>query len=126
MKRIWVVIFVLFGLLCCFKLAASESSDAFLVTIHDRKVKVVAPKVVSDTLVAIVGNKTLAKQLGKIVLKNGPDVEFFILRPNEHRSIDLTKYRHQQVYFVPLSPAFQEIQLAVGKESYEIPSKEQN
>lgn len=99
---------------------ANEKSSAFLVTIFDNYVKVVSPdKQLKETSV-IIENKTLTKVYGKIEKENSVLFHLAIL-PSELKSYPLKDIGSSSVSFVPLAPAFQEVQLMFGKKSYEVP-----
>lgn len=99
---------------------ASERSDAFLVKVYDQYVKVISPDKVYSSVSIIIENHTLSNLTGKLV-KGSADHTFVTIKPDKNKSI-LVKYQSQEnLVFVPLAPAFQEVQLIVGKKSYEIP-----
>lgn len=115
---------LLLFLLLNFPAFAGEKSEAFLVTIFDRYVKVISPdKSYSQTSI-IIENKTLSTIVGKIQ-KGKSDLYFLTLEPQQSKSfqvkIPATQGSQEPLLFVPMSPASQEVQLLIGKKSYEIP-----
>lgn len=115
-----LLFFLLFSLLN-FPAFSGEKSEAFLVTIFDRYVKVISPdKSYSQTSI-IIENKTLSTIVGKIQ-KGKSDLHFLTLEPQQTKSFQVkVPTTNEPLLFVPMSPAAQEVQLLIGKKSYEIP-----
>lgn len=99
---------------------ATERSDAFLVKVYDQFVKVISPDKAYSNISVIIENHTLSTLTGKLV-KDGVDHTFLTIKPDKNKSVTLKYSPNEVINFVPLAPAFQEVQLIVGKKSYEIP-----
>lgn len=113
--------FLLLLLLSNLPTFASEKSEAFLVTIFDRYVKVISPDKAYTQTSIIIENKTLSTIVGKIQ-KGKTDLHFLTLESQSSKSFQIKVPPSNEVLlFVPMSPASQEVQLLIGKKSYEIP-----
>ena len=100
---------------------AYEKSDTFYVQVHDKFVKVLSPDQFKENLSVIVENKMNQKLLGKLVKGNGERVGFYSILSQSMASLDVVLKKEEKLFFVPLSPSFQEVELKIGKKSYEIP-----
>lgn len=103
---------------------AYERSRAFHVKVFDKKIKVISPSHNDfndfEDVHLIVENKSLGKLLGKV------NTFYMAIKSNDFQSIsleDLGVERGERFFFVPLSPPFQEVELVLGRRSYEIPPK---
>lgn len=105
------------------KLGAQERSETFIVRNFESHVQVLAPKKMYDEQSVIVENRTLEKLIGKLSTPDQKHVEFVAIEPKESKSIQLPGKGHKSLLFIPLSPAFQSVELKVGMDSYEIPAK---
>jgi hypothetical protein len=97
-------------------------SDTFIVSMLDRKVHVISPDKVQGTFTVIVENKSLSKLVGKFSTPEGA-LKYVSVESGATETVEITHKSGSKVFFVPLSPAFQEIELIVGKKEYEIPSE---
>ena len=102
---------------------SQQRSEAFLIDIFDRKVKVVSPKKVSQKMHAIFTNNTLSRILGKVMLHTGEVISFVTLEAGQSKSVHIGIYKEKKIFFIPLAPSLQEIELIVGRSPYEIPPK---
>lgn len=100
---------------------AEEKSEAFLVTLVDKGIKVVSPDKYFPEMSIIIENKTLTKILGKVERAGGEIITYVNIPSGETRSLDVSMKQGEEIFFVSLAPAFQETALVVGKKSYEIP-----
>ena len=120
---------VLIGLLLVFKSAllstalAIESSNGFLVTAYDESFRVVSPEKFINKMEVIVDNKTLVRLIGKIMINNKQVNEFISVDQNKFKIVTVDLKKDDVLYFFPLSPSFQEVELIVGNKTYEIPPK---
>ena len=115
-----LIIFLLCLLTLIGPARANEKSEAFLVTIYDRFVKVVSPDKAYTQTSIIIENKTLSTIVGKIQ-RGKTDLHFLTLEPQNSKSLQVKIVGNEPLLFVPLSPSSQEVQLLIGKKSYEIP-----
>lgn len=119
-KKLFFTLFLLFSV----QLPAIESlSGGFLVTAYDDRFKVVSPPQFKPVMEVIVENRTLVRLVGKIIINNEKSVSFLSINPEKHQKLTVKLKKGDILHFVPLSPAFQEIELIVGNKTYEIPPK---
>lgn len=96
--------------------------EAFKVELHDRKIRVEAPKSVSTQYAVIVENLSLNDVVGKFH-SAGKDLKFINVKAGLTRTVEFRHSGKGTVRFQPLAPAFQEVELTAGKKTYEIPSQ---
>ena len=58
-----------------------------------------------------------------MVRANGEKIEIMTLPSGGFKSVEINIKKQDRIYFIPLVPAFQEVELIFGKKSYEIPPK---
>ncbi len=102
---------------------AIESLEGFLITAFDENFKVVSPTKFKPAMEVIVENKTHIKLIGKLVVNNSKTVHFYTVAPQDYQKIIVNLKKDDVLHFIPLSPAFQEVELIVGNKNYEIPPK---
>lgn len=102
---------------------AIESSNGFLVTAYDESFRVVSPMKFKNPMEVIVENKTLVRLVGKVIINNKQNVGFTSIDTDKYQRIMVDLKKGDVLHFVPLSPAFQEVELIVGNKIYEIPPK---
>lgn len=120
MKTLFILIIFLFS----YHSVSYERSDAFIVTAYSDKIAIVAPPKFDPKLNVIVVNKTLIKLLGKIETGSGKVLAYISVPSGKSQSIEVGTKLKEQVFFIPMAPAFQRVQLNVGSKPYEIPPKE--
>ena len=103
--------------------AKGASNEAFIIQINDRSMSVITPVTKRALFSVIVENRSLSDQIGKFTA-NGKILKFVSVKPGSSETVELENKTPSQVIFVPVSPAFQEVELIFGKKAYEIPSKE--
>ena len=96
--------------------------DAFKIELHDRKIRVEAPRTVSSQYAVIVENLSLNDVVGKFH-SAGKDLKFVNVKAGLTRTVEFRHLGKGAVHFQPLAPAFQEVELTPGKKTYEIPSQ---
>jgi hypothetical protein len=114
---------ILFLLFISSQIYAAELSDTFIVKIFHDKVKVISPAKLSNNLTVIVENKTLVDIRGKIETKLGKVVAYVTIPSGQSKSVPVKISKKDKIYFVPMAPAFQAVELIVGRKAYEIPPK---
>ncbi|MBT5095266.1 MAG: hypothetical protein HOM21_13530 [Halobacteriovoraceae bacterium] len=102
---------------------AFERSEAFIVKVFHQKVKVLSPAVMKKMQAIIVENKTLVKLIGKVENHRGKILGFVSIAPGKFQSLEFKMNKGIKYFFIPMAPASQEIELLIGKKSYEIPPK---
>jgi hypothetical protein len=103
--------------------AIGVSNEAFIIQINDRSMSVVTPTTKRALFSVVVENRSLSDQIGKFTA-NGKILKFVSVKTGASETVELENKTAAQVVFVPVSPAFQEVELIFGKKAYEIPSKE--
>lgn len=121
-KKYLSTVIILLALLsqCAF---AIESLDGFLVTAFDDRFKVISPPKYKADMEVIIENKTLVRLVGKIVINNQKNTQYVSVDPEKYQKVVVKIKKGDILHFVPLTPAFQEVELIIGNKSYEIPPK---
>lgn len=116
MKYLFVII--LFSSLA----SAQPKPETFVISIHDRKMSILAPERVKKIFTVLVENHSLSDQIGKFTIK-GKTIKFVSIKSGHSEPVEIENQTSSNIVFVPVSPAFQEVELIFGKKAYEIPSK---
>lgn len=116
---------VIFSMIIIFtvKTMAYEKSDTFFVSVHDKKVKVLAPYKFRRNLSVIIENRMVEKLVGKVVKNDGTLIGHVSVATGRSSAVKVQLKKNERLFFIPLSPSFQEVELVIGKKSYEIPPK---
>lgn len=118
---------VLLGLILFFQITANsyaiESLDGFLVSAYDDRFRVISPEKFKNNMEVIIENKTLVRLVGKITINHQTNASFFSVDPEKYQKANVKLKKGDVLHFIPLSPAFQEVELIVGNKTYEIPPK---
>lgn len=112
---------LLIGLLFSLNLYASYT-DAFIVEVTDRKIKVTSPKKKMKIVSIIIKNTTFDKIISEIrsdqkVLKR------FVLKPEGKEVIQVDYSKVNKLYYIPVAPPFETVELRFEQKPYEIPEK---
>lgn len=100
--------------------AWGQSHGSFILKLNDSSIKVSAPAKKIKMFTVVIENNSLSHQIAKIV--SGTDsIKYLRIDSGKSQTVEIENKGDNPVYFVPLSPAFQEIELKFGKKSYEIP-----
>lgn len=100
-----------------------ETLDGFLVSAHDDRFKVISPEKFKPVMEVIIENKTLVRLIGKLIINKQTNASFISVEPEKYQKTTVKLKKGDTLHFIPLSPAFQEVELIVGNKSYEIPPK---
>jgi hypothetical protein len=111
------------GFLGSTKTFAIESLDGFLVSAYDDRFKVISPEKFKSPMEVVIENKTLVRLVGKLSVNNQVAASFLSIDPEKYQTARVVLKKGDILHFVPLSPAFQEVELIVGNRTYEIPPK---
>ena len=87
------------------------------------RVVVLSPGKMEKTLSVIIENRTLTKLIGKITDQHEKILSNVAIEANKTKSFSLKANQTDHFFFIPLSPAFQEVPLKIGSKPYEIPPK---
>jgi hypothetical protein len=97
--------------------------ESFLVRFDDRRVVVKSAEQKRPLFSVTVENRSLSDLIGKFMVK-GENLRFVSIKSGQAETVDIENKTAANVVFVPLSPAFQEVELIFGKREYEIPAKD--
>lgn len=100
--------------------SASLAVEAFKIDLLDRKIRVTSPAKVGVQYAVIVDNQSLNDSVGKFHAA-GVDLKFINVKSGATRTVEFRHSGKESVYFQPLAPAFQQVELAAGKKTYEVP-----
>jgi hypothetical protein len=117
---------MIFGLMLFLQLSNAfgiESLDGFLVSAYDDRFKVISPEKFKPSMEVIIENKTLVRLIGKLTINKEHSVAFVSVDPEKYQRARVSLKKGDILHFVPLTPAFQEVELIVGNKNYEIPPK---
>jgi hypothetical protein len=102
---------------------AIESSNGFLVTAYDDRFKIISPEKFRSPMEVVIENKTLTRLVGKVVVNKKTTAGYTSIDPEKYQKLSVNLKKGDVLHFIPLSPAFQEVELIVGNKIYEIPPK---
>jgi len=115
--------FVIFSFFLMGKVMAIESLDGFLVSAYDDRFKVISPEKFKVSMEVVIENKTLVRLVGKLVINNKENASFISVDSDQYKKAIVKLKKGDVLHFIPLTPAFQEVELIVGDKKYEIPPK---
>jgi len=102
---------------------AETKSENFVIQIQDRSMSVLAPTMKKNIYSVLVENRSLSDQVAKFTVQ-GKILKYVSVKSGQTEPVEIENKTSANVVFVPVSPAFQEVELLFGKKAYEIPSKE--
>jgi hypothetical protein len=102
---------------------AQVKVETFVIQINDRSMSVLCPDKKKDIFSVIVENRSLSDQVGKFTLGKKL-LKYVAVKSGQSETVEIENKTGKALFFVPVSPAFQDVELAFGKKAYEIPSKE--
>ncbi len=103
--------------------ASAQQLEAFKVTILDRKILVISPRKYHPHITLIIENKTLVNQLAKIITKERRVLKYLTLKSGGFLSVNIHPKKGERLFFFPISPGLQKVELKIGSAPYEIPPK---
>jgi hypothetical protein len=116
-----------FGIIFLLQLSSNafaiETLDGFLVSAYDDRFKIISPEKFKPTMEVVIENKTLVRLIGKLVINRSTNASFVSVEPEKFQKANVKLKKGDVLHFVPLSPAFQEVELIVGNKNYDIPPK---
>lgn len=116
--RVVLLLLIVYQISIC---SGSEMSDAFIVKVYDQKVKVLSAAKYYPKINVIIENRTLNKVLGRVECDFNNVIKFVFIPSRKSESVEVDLKNCKKLYFIPMSPSFQKVELAIGKKSYEIP-----
>lgn len=102
---------------------AAPKTEAFIIQVMDRKMSVLSPDNQRKLFSVIVENRSLSDQVARFEVR-GKLLKYISVPSGKSESVEIENASGSPVTFVPVSPAFQEVELTFGKKAYEVPSKE--
>ena len=102
---------------------AQVKSDTFMVVINDRSMSILSPEKKKDFYSVIVENRSLSDQVAKFTVEKKL-LKYVAVKSGKSETVEIENKSNASVFFVPVSPAFQDAELQFGKKAYEVPSKE--
>ena len=117
--KIWFYLFLFFVQVA----QAAPKAETFVITMKDRSMAVNAPDKKKVLFSVLIENHSLSDQVGKFMV-GGRNLKFVSVKSGQTEAVEIENKTSANVVFVPVSPAFQEVELIFGKKVYEIPSKE--
>lgn len=101
---------------------AQPVPETFIIQINDRNMVILSPEKKRNPFTVVVENRSLSEQLGKFTV-NGKLLKYVTVKSGSTEPVEIENKSGTNVFFVPVSPAFQEAELIFGKKAYEIPPK---
>lgn len=120
-KEMMKIFFFLFGLFFLGSAYSQQTSEAFTVRMFDQYVQVLSPQKIFSEQSVIIENKTLTRLIGRLQGPNGVEPKYISVNPGGSEVVSISTKGVEKLIFIPLSPAFQEVELKIGMPSYEIP-----
>lgn len=117
------IIFLGILIFSSFLFAETVKIEEFVVTVFDKSVKVISPDMVKDKFTVVIENRSLVKIIGKIQANSGKVFSIKSIEPNSFDKVFVDYKKGERVFFIPLAPAFQEVELIPGQKTYEIPPR---
>lgn len=102
---------------------AQVKSDTFVVVVNDRSMSILCPEKKKDVFSVIVENRSLSDQVAKFTVGKKL-LKYVSVKSGKSETVEIENKSTAAVFFVPVSPAFQDAELRFGKKAYEVPSKE--
>lgn len=101
---------------------AFKSTDAFIVELSDQKIKVTSPKSKVKIVSVIVKNLTFDKIRAELRSRDKV-LKRFVIKAKKKEVFEVNYETAKKLFFVPVSPPFETIDLKFSKGPYEIPEK---
>ena len=107
-------------LLPIFAQAAAPKSEVFIIQVMDRRMSVISPEKERKLFSVIVENRSLSDQVGRFEAR-GKLLKYVSVPSGKSESVEIENKTGSPVTFIPVSPAFQDVELIFGKKAYEVP-----
>lgn len=105
-----------------FKTYAQQKSEAFLVTVKHSGIHVVSPEKKEKRVSVVIVNNTSQNIISQLKTQQRV-IERFNLRARSQHSIIVNTKDIDKLYYTPIAPAFQSVELKFNEKPYEIPEK---
>lgn len=103
--------------------AEIKEHSGFIVRSLDNRYEVISPAKYQSKMEVVIENKTNLRMLGRIMINRSRNIEYVSIEPGEYKKYVVDLKKNDVLHYLPLNPAFQEIELIVGNKFYEIPPK---
>ena len=110
------ILFLLFPMIAF----AAPKTEVFIIQVMDRKMSVLSPDTERKLFSVIVENRSLSDQVGRFESR-GKLLKYVSVPSGKSESVEINNTTGAPVTFIPVSPAFQEVELTFGKKAYEVP-----
>lgn len=97
-------------------------NPSFILKLTDSGINVSAPAKSMKMFSVIIENNSLSDQIAKFV-SGANNLKFVTIESGKSQTIEIENKSNLPVFFVPVSPSFQEVELKFGKDNYEVPPK---
>lgn len=97
-------------------------NPTFIIKLTDAGLRISAPEKKMKMFSVIVENNSLSDQVAKFVTNN-QNLKFMTVEAGKSQTVEIENKGGASVFFVPISPSFQEVELIFGKKTYEVPPK---
>lgn len=98
--------------------------NGFIVRSLDNRFEVISPSKYRPKMEVVIENKTNLRMLGRIMINRSRNIEYVSIEAGEYKKYVVDLKKNDILHYLPLNPAFQEIELIVGNKFYEIPPKQ--
>lgn len=98
--------------------------NGFIVRSLDNRFEVISPTKYRPKMEVVIENKTNLRMLGRIMINRSRNIEYVSIEAGEYKKYVVDLKKNDILHYLPLNPAFQEIELIVGNKFYEIPPKQ--
>lgn len=98
--------------------------NGFIVRSLDNRFEVISPNKYQAKMEVVIENKTNMRMLGRIMINRSRNIEYVSIEAGEYKKYVVDLKKNDILHYLPLNPAFQEIELIVGNKFYEIPPKQ--
>lgn len=117
MKRFVLIIGLIFSIS-----SFGSYTDSFIVEVTDRKIKVTSPKKKINIVSIIIKNTTFDKIISEI-RSESKVLKRFVLKPEGKEVIQVDYSKVKKLYYIPVAPPFETVELRFEQKPYEIPEK---
>ena len=113
----------LFSILLLSALSWGQNHNpTFIIKLTDSGLRISSPEKKMKMFSVIVENNSLTDQVAKFVT-GYQNLKFVTIEAGRSQTVEIENKGGAPVFFVPISPSFQEVELIFGKKTYEVPPK---
>ncbi|MBT4792360.1 MAG: hypothetical protein HON90_12385 [Halobacteriovoraceae bacterium] len=100
----------------------AQFTASFIVDINEQSIKVTSPKQKKGNISIIIKNNTFDKIISELRSKTKV-LKRFVLQPEKKEIIQVDFSKVDALYYVPVSPPFEAVELKFNQRPYEVPEK---